>query len=656
MPSVEQSLNRIRDFTRQQRFEDAVSAAHALCASTADCREAWYLLAVNQRCLKQIAAALATLDRLEQEYPQLGRLYQERGYCYLSLRDAARASNAFEQAVSINPALESSWRALESLYRLRGDIPGAERIAQQLAILQRMPADLVRAAGLVSEDELDAAEPLLHACLQREAEDIEVLRLLSIIAQRRGRMHDAEQWLAKVRTLAPDSIDARSDHALLLLERQKYQQAIEHLDWLIQHEPHNGGHRMLRANAHAGRGDHEAALHDYECLLDAASEHEAALQVLRGHSLQAVGKKHEAIASYRAAAAARPGFGDAYWSLANLKTDLFDDQEITAMQAALASADLPTTDAIHLHFALGKAWENRAAYSQSWAHYSRGNALKSAQTPYRAGFLEANTQMTRQLFTPAFLAARTSVGCADSSAIFIVGLPRSGSTLIEQILASHSQVEGTQELPLLPRMVEEIQGYPQSLATWDAERMRELGQRYLEESREFRHTDRGYFIDKMPNNFRHIGLIHLMLPNAKIIDVRREPMACCVGNFKQLYASGQEFSYDLKSMAHYYTTYLELMRHWDRVLPGQVLRIYHEDVVADIEYSVRRLLSFCGLGFEQACLQFHQTQRTVSTASSEQVRRPIDRDALGQWRHFEPWLSPLKELLDDALTRYRPPH
>ena len=656
MPSVEQSLNRIREFTRQQRFEEALSAAQALCASASDCREAWYLLAVNQRCLKQIAAALATLDRLEQEYPRLGRLYQERGYCYLSLRDATRASNAFDQAVSVNPALESSWRALESLYRLQGDIAGAERIAQQLVILQRMPPELIRAAGLVSEDELDAAEPLIHSYLKREAEDIEALRLLSIVAQRRGQLQDAEHWLAKVRTLAPDSIAACSDYAQLLLERQKYRQAIEHLDWLIEHDPHDSDHRVLRANAHAGRGDHEAALNDYESVLDTTSEYDASLLVLRGHSLQAVGRQPEAIACYRAAAAARPGFGDAYWSLANLKTYSFDDQEITAMQAALTSAELPTTDAIHLHFALGKALENRAEYSQSWTHYLRGNALKSAQTPYRAEHLENTAQLQRQIFTPALFAARSGVGCQDASAIFIVGLPRSGSTLVEQILASHSQIEGTQELPLLPRIVEELQGYPESLLEWDLQRFRELGERYLEESREFRHTDRAYFIDKMPNNFRHLGLIHLMLPNAKIIDVRREPMACCVGNLKQLYASGQEFSYDYKFMARCYRTYLELMRHWDRVLPGHVLRIFYEDVVADIEYSVRRLLSFCGVGFEEACLEFHRTQRSVSTASSEQVRRPIDRDALEQWRHFELWLSPLKEMLGDVLIRYRPPH
>ena len=622
MQSIEQSLNRIRDFTRQQRFEEAVSAAQALCATASHCREAWYLLAVNQRCLKQIDAALATLDRLEREHPQLGRLYQERGYCYLSQRDAAHATNAFEQAVSVNPALEGSWRALESLYRLQGDIAGAERIAQQLAMLQRKPQELVRAAGLVSEGELNAAEPLIHSYLQREAEDIEV----------------------------------RSDYAQLLMKRQKYQQAIEQLDWLIEHDPDNWAHRVLRANARAGHGDHEAALQDYESMLGTACEQDASLQVLRGHSLQAVGRQHEAIGCYRAAAAARPGFGDAYWSLANLKTHRFLDQEISDMQTALASADLATTDSIHLHFALAKALENRADYSQSWSHYSKGNALKRTQTRYRPEFLEAIANTQAQTFTPAFLKARAGVGCPESRAIFIVGLPRSGSTLVEQILASHSQVEGTQELPLLPRIVEDLQGYPHSLLQWDAERFRELGERYLQDSREFRRTDRAYFIDKMPNNFRHLGLIHLMLPNAKIIDVRREPLACSVGNLKQLYASGQEFSYDFESMARYYRTYLELMRHWDQVLPGQVLRIFHEDLVADLEYCVRRLLSFCGLGFEEACLEFHNTVRTVSTASSEQVRRPIDRGALDQWRHFEPWLQPLKEMLGDALSRYRPPH
>jgi tetratricopeptide (TPR) repeat protein len=625
MESVEQSLNRIRDFTRQQRFDEALSAAQILCETASHCREAWYLLAVTQRCLKQIPAALATLDRLEQEYPQLGRLYQERGYCYLSQRDAARASSAFEQAVSINPALEGSWHALESLYRMRGDLPAADRIAQQRAIVQRMPPELVRAAGLVSEEELEAAEALIRSYLQREPEDAEALGLLSIVA---------EKWL----------------------ERQRYPQASDTVDWLIQHEPQNRDHRRLHAAIRAARGDHPAALQELESLLAEDAEPDASVQVLRGHSLQALGRQQDAIASYKSAAAARPGFGDAYWSLANLKTYRFDRLEIAAMQAALTSTDLSATDAIHLHFALGSALEHRAEYLLSWEHYAMGNALKREQTFFRPESVETMTHRQEQVFTRAFVAARADVGCPDSSALFIVGLPRSGSTLIEQILASHSQIEGTQELPLLPRIVEELPGYPRSLSDWDPKRFRALGERYLEESREFRRTDRAYFIDKMPNNFRHVGLLHLMLPNAKIIDVRREPMACCVGNLKQLYASGHEFSYDPGSMARCYRTYLQLMRHWDQVLPGKVLRVFHEDVVEDTEYHVRRLLNFCGVGFEEACLEFHRTQRTVSTASSEQVRRPIDRSTLEQWRHFEPWLAPLKDLLGDALTRYRPPH
>ncbi|MDE2305886.1 MAG: sulfotransferase, partial [Gammaproteobacteria bacterium] len=366
-------------------------------------------------------------------------------------------------------------------------------------------------------------------------------------------------------------------------------------------------------------------------------------------------------AAYRAAARARPAFGDAYWSLANLKTYAFLDSEVAHMIAEESAPQTSAIDRYHLCFALGKAYEDRGEYQRSWQFYSRGNALKREESRYRPEIIENNTRLQIEICTRRFFEARRGWGASDPAPIFVVGLPRSGSTLIEQILASHPMVEGTQELSDVQRIVLELQGrepdldhprYPGVLAQMDEGQFRALGERYLADTMAYRSGKR-HFIDKMPNNFRHIGLIHLMLPNARIIDARREPLGCCLSNFKQLFANGQEFSYSIGDIARYYRTYLDLMRHWDRTLPGRVLRVVHEDVVEDLEGNVRRLLEFCGLPFERRCVDFHETARSVRTPSSEQVRRPIFRAGVDQWRHFEPWLGPLREALGDAVVRYR---
>ncbi|MEA3149679.1 MAG: hypothetical protein QOD56_618, partial [Gammaproteobacteria bacterium] len=379
------------------------------------------------------------------------------------------------------------------------------------------------------------------------------------------------------------------------------------------------------------------------------------------HSLKTLGRREEAIDAYRAAAAARPDYGDAYWSLANLKTYRFTENEFERMRVEEAAPGTALKDRYHLCFALGKALEDVGQYRESYLYYERGNALKKSESRYRPEPIERNTRMQIEVCVRDFFARRTGVGAENPDPIFILGLPRSGSTLIEQILASHSAVEGTQELADVPRMVHDFQGrdpdlanprYPRVLAELAPGDFLRLGKKYLYDTRVYR-TDKPYFIDKMPNNFRHIGLIHLMLPNAKIIDARREPMACCFSNLKQLFASGQEFTYSVSDIARYYRTYLDLMRHWDEVLPGKVLRILHEDVVDDLDGNVRRILDFCGLDFEPACMEFYKTERSVRTASSEQVRQPIFREGLDQWKHYEPWLGELKGALGDALDHYR---
>jgi tetratricopeptide (TPR) repeat protein len=437
---------------------------------------------------------------------------------------------------------------------------------------------------------------------------------------------------------------------------------------LLRLEPGNTYYLSLCAAACVGLGENEAAIALYRLLLD-ASPRSADLHVSLGNTLKAVGRQKEATESYQMAVAARPGFGDAWWSLANLKTYRFPQDEIARMRAEEAAPDAHSVDRYHLCFALGKAFEDRNEYAESWQFYERGNALKRAESRYHPDITETNTRQQIEVCTAQFFAARVGVGVPNPDPIFVVGLPRSGSTLIEQILASHSQVEGTQELSEIQRIVLGMRrkqsglgdprfptvkdnSYPGVLAELAPEDFRRLGERYMTDTRAYR-KHKPFFIDKMPNNFRHIGLIHLLFPNAKIIDVRREPMACCFSNLKQLFASGQEFTYSIGDIARYYRTYLELMRHWDAVFPGRILRVWYEDVVGDLDGNVRHILEFCGLPFEPACVEFYKTERSVRTASSEQVRRPIFRDGLFQWRSYEPWLGPLKDSLDDALVRFR---
>jgi tetratricopeptide (TPR) repeat protein len=657
---VEREVRRISELARSGRYAEALAAAEGLANQVPENRDVLYLMAMSQRYLNTIPEALATLERLEQLHPAFSRLYQERGHCCVALRDAPRAIDAFLRGVNINPALPTSWSMLEGLYRMTGDAKNAATAAAHVATLKRLPPEVLLATSLFADGELTPAENIVRDYLLKHGNHVEAMRLLAKIGIARDVLDDAELLLEAVLTLAPDYRAARHDYALVLVERHKYQQARAELAKLLALEPQNRQYRTLFATACVGVGEHDKAIPLYrELLVDAPQAADLHLSV--AHCFKALGRSAEAIEAYRAAAAARPNYGDAYWSLANLKTYRFLDQEIARMCAAEVAPETPLDDRYHLCFALGKACEDRGLYAESWRHYERGNAWKRSESRYRPEIIENNTRRQIEICTREFFARREGVGAASPAPIFILGLPRAGSTLLDQILASHSRVEGTQELSDVQRTVLELQGrdpdidrprYPGALADLKPEDFLRLGERYLNDTRVYR-TDKPHFIDKMPNNFRHVGLIHLMLPNAKIIDARREPMACCFSNLKQLFSNGQEFTYSVEDIARYYRTYLELMRHWDEVLPGKVLRVWHEDVVDDLEGNVRRLLDFCGLEFETACVDFHKTERNIRTASSEQVRQPIFREGLDQWKNYEPWLGPLRDALGDALLRYR---
>jgi tetratricopeptide (TPR) repeat protein len=661
--TLESEVARVRALIKLRRFGEGAAAAALLREQFPENRDVLYLLALGQRQLTRTNEALATLAELERHHPGYSRLHQERGHCYVALRDAPQAIQAFLRAVSINPALPASWGMLDGLYRLCGDAENARRAAAHVAKLKTLPPEIITATGLFSDGDVVAAEKLIRAFLLAHGDHIEAMRLLARIGAALEVFDDAELLLQAVVQRAPDYLAARLDYASVLLGRHKHRQALAELDQLLAIDPQNREYRTLAATATVGLGEHARAIALYQDLLRdslAGSPAAADLHLSIAHAFKTLGRQADAIQEYRAAAQVRADFGDAYWSLANLKTYRFAAEELARMRHAEAAAATAPIDRYHLCFALGKAYEDRAEYAESWRYYQTGNALKRAESRYRPELIERNTAHQKRVCTQEFFEQRRGYGVASSAPIFVIGLPRSGSTLIEQILASHSAVEGTQELADIPRFVLELQGrdadfesprYPGVLAQLPPEEALRFAQKYLRDTLVYR-TGKPRFIDKMPNNFRHLGFIRLLFPNAKIIDARREPMACCFGNLKQLFARGQEFTYSASDIARYYRTYLELMEHWDAVLPGGVLRVLHEDLVEDLEGNVRRILDFCELHFEPACLTFYRTERSVVTASSEQVRQPIFREGLDQWRHYEPWLGPLRDELGDALLRY----
>jgi tetratricopeptide (TPR) repeat protein len=662
-------LAQVRTLLRQRKFAAALEAGESLLARAPEQRDALLFVAIAQRYLGRVSDALKTLAALERQHPRFSRLHEERGHCYAAMREAPPAIEAFQTAVNINNALPASWSMLEGLYRMTAQSENAEMAASQLAMLRNIPPEIVNATSLYLDGDLDVAEPLVRAYLLRHGDHhVEAMRLLARIGIARKVFDDAELLLAAVLEVAPDYRTARTEYAEVLIELQKYPEARRELDRLTQEDPQNRlYYQGLYATACVGLGEHERAIDLYQGVLRGIPA-DADVHLSIAHAQKTLGRRDEAIASYRRAAACRPAFGDAYWSLANLKTYRFTAEELQRLRALQADPATGAVDRFHLCFALGKALEDQGSFAESFHYYELGNALKRADSRYHPEIIENNTRQQIEVCTPELFARHRASGVQDPDPIFIVGLPRSGSTLLEQILASHPLVEGTQELPNIQQIVATLRGrdpdpgnprYPHILAELSAEELRQIGARYLEGTRIYRaaRPDTGrphkpMFIDKMPNNFRHLGLIHLMLPRAKIIDARREPIACCFSNLKQLFAKGQEFTYSIEDIARYYRTYLELMRHWDRVLPGWVLRVQHEDVVDDLEGSVRRILDFCGLEFEPQCVDFHKTVRSVRTASSEQVRQPIYREGLEQWKNFEPWLAPLVDQLGDAVSHY----
>jgi predicted Zn-dependent protease len=618
------------------------------------------ILGAAHRITGQTEAALAVLEPLAREQPRAAPVHLELGAALGEVGRGGEAVAALRRALLLKPDSPDGWRLLADQLDAQGDAAGADQARARFIETANKDPRLMDAAAALVRNDLPRAEERLRVHLKGHPTDVAALRMLAEVV---GRMHDyaeAGRLLARCLELAPSFDAARHNYALVLNRQARADQALPEVERLLAKEPRNPGYRNLHAAILANLGDYLGSIRVYEGVLREFPQ-QPKTWLSYGHALKTAGRQSESIAAYRRAIALEATLGEAWWSLANLKTFRFSQSEVGALRSALARTDLADEDRLHFEFALAKALEDDGSYQESFEHYAGGNAIRRRLHPYSADEHSGFVQRSLALFTPEFFAARAGAGVEAADPIFVVGLPRSGSTLIEQILASHSQIEGTMELPDIPQIARDIaarQGaepeaaFLSALASLTPAELRAYGERYLERTRLLRRTGKPFFVDKMPNNCLYVGLIQLILPNARIIDARRHPLGCCFSCFKQHFARGQSFTYDLQDLGRYYRDYVALMANFDAVLPGRVYRVFYETMIADTDAQVRSLLAHCGLPFEDGCLRFYENERAVRTASSEQVRQPIFQDALEQWRHYEPWLDPLKAALGPVLAAY----
>jgi tetratricopeptide (TPR) repeat protein len=606
--------------------------------------EVLYILAVALRTKGLIDEAAETVKILITIDPNQARAHQENGYLSLSIGNKPSAATAFAKATRLNPALLSSWQKLAPLYGELNHGEAQKFATQRVDYLTQLPVEIRGAQDLMYEGKLGIADKVCRRFLQTHKHHAEAMLLLAEIGISLKLYHEAEFLLESCVEIHPNYEAARAEFVQLLSKLGKFSQAKQQAEILLNEHPNNLQYLAAKASAMVGVGEVKQAIILYQQVINDANNDRPGIQLLLGHAHKANGNIEQAIEAYQQAYKIRADFGDAYWSLANTKTYRFTDNELNLMKAQLEKADIEQDDRAHLEFALAKAYEDRKQFNTAFSYYQKGNTLKNQRSHYSQAKMSEQVAAQKSIFTADFFKAHQNLGNQTPDPIFIVGLPRAGSTLLEQILASHSQVDGTMELHnvmgLAARLSGSKSGYPQVVGEIDHEYFARFGQQFIDDTQCYR-QGAAFFIDKMPNNFMHIGLIKTMLPNAKIIDARRDPIACCFSGYKQLFAEGQEFSYDLDNLVHYYQSYQSLMTHWDTVLPGFVLKVQHEDVIDDLETQVRRILDFCQLPFESSCLHFYKTKRTIKTPSSEQVRQPINSDAREQWKNFESHLTPL---------------
>jgi tetratricopeptide (TPR) repeat protein len=599
-----EKLEQAQQLLRQDRPAEAEEIVAAVLGAEPGNIEAQYTLAVSQRIRHEWAMALASIEAILEQKPNFGRAHQETGYNQIALKNFVKAGVAFEAAVNADPSLINSWKSLAKLYQDSGNDAKYQEAQDQITFLSTLPAELLTVISYLSEDRLADAERLCRYFLKSNKTHVEGMRLLAEIATRSNVFDDAEFLLESCVEFEPEHRNARIQYVNILLRMQKFSMAHEQAKILIEKYPDDlETIRALYASACSGAGDNEAAIASYELLMQQSPQNHF-YPVSLAHVYKSSGDFDKAVELYKKSYAIKADHGDAFWSLANTKSYEFTDAELQHMATAEAADATGADDRIQLCFALGKAHEDRREFDTAFEYYSKGNTLKKATTHHHEKPLQVRIDSQIEVCTTELFEAKKGLGLDAPDPIFIVGLPRAGSTLLEQIVSSHSQVDGTMELHNILNLAKRLRGrmdaadgtprYPQILAELDDSYFGRFGEQFINDTKAYR-GDAPFFIDKMPNNFFHIGLIRLILPNARIIDARRHPMACCFSGFKQLFGEGQEFSYGLSDIGNYYRQYVKLMDHWDEVLPGFVLRVQYEDVVNDLESQVRRILDFCGL-------------------------------------------------------------
>lgn len=641
-------------FKKAESLIDRALQEHEI--SKVDKEELLYFQAVTLRYLNNVEAAFEAQDELLAIQPHHGRIYQEQGYCFLAIEKREKALVAFHKAVEFNPALITAWQNIVELFKAQQH-ENYQPAAQQLALLQTLPAPVLGAMDLMHEGKLYKAEQVCRKYLQQNKHQVDAMCLLAEIGLKLKVFDDAEFLLESCINLYPDNAHAKALYINILNRLGKFKRGAQQAEQFLQQFntslPLQVTVKATLANCYINLGELARGRAIYQDILTHSPER-TGLYVQLGHAYKTAGEYDNAVAAYQQAYHQQVDYGDAYWSLANIKTYQFAESELANMQQQLLKKTTAVDDQIHLSFALGKAFEDTEDFARSFDFYAKGNELKKQSNGYDTN---KSTELIDQQIahcSKALFEQRTHVGNSSADPIFIVGLPRAGSTLLEQILASHSQVDGTMELHNILGTALKLRGriaggepqYPKNLWQLSDLQLKELGDAYIRDTQPYR-QQAPFFIDKMPNNFVHIGLIKLILPNAKIIDARRDAMACCFSGFKQLFGEGQDFSYSLSDIGNYYQSYQRLMSHWDDVMPGAILRVQHENLVNNVEVEVRRILEYCQLPFEQACLEFYKTKRNIYTPSAQQVRQPINTKGLMQWKNYRPFLAELKAKLDE---------
>ena len=617
-----------------------------------------YLAAVSSRYLKNYDDSKKYIESLLTNAPDMGRAYQELGHLNRDSGNEEDSIKHYRQACELNPALPSSWKALYSYFKKNENKPAADHAYMQMNTLETMPNTLLFISQILNEGKLGIAEEKCREFLKQYPTNTYAMSLLSDIADRLGYFDDAEFLLESAVKLSPSDGELRMKYAMILRKKQKFAKTMEQVNILCEKFPENLSYQAQKASEIMQNGDHKGAIDLFDDILK-KNPYNFSILTSKGHAQKTLGESDRAINSYQTAYQVKQDHGEAFFSLANLKTYEFSKNELNIMRNQLRRVDLTMRDKAYFHFALAQGCEAVGEYDEAFFHLDSGNKIKNKQSKYSIERMDKELQAQIDVCDELFFEKHGQGGHETKDPIFILGLPRAGSTLIEQILASHSMIDGTLELPNILSMAQSLRGddiygkegnYPKSMENLSLEKRIAMGEKFISDTSMHR-NEAPRFTDKMPNNFRHIGLIHLIMPNAKIIDARRYPLDCCFSMFKQLFAQGQEFTYGLTEAGSYYKSYIKLMNHWDQVLPNKILRVNNEDIIDDLEGQVVKMLNFLELPFEESCITFYETDRSVRTASSEQVRKPINKAGMDRWKPYAKYLGPLLDGLGTELVK-----